>query len=363
MSLLRPIRPLTHLLARAAVPRSFTTFRPVLTSGYGKSTGAGTQAGGQGSIDPLAGGELPAYSGPSVAEKQKRGPIDQSAKGEEMKAHSEKPQPESEMEHRKKTKGTHSKTTPSQTTRGTKNIKEGHKDLTSKRTFSTYSKRKVVDDLKEDASRLQDELKEDASNLGDRLSNAAEKAQHAGKIAAVDAKESSQKLWDGTKGAFKAVGRDVKDAVKGTRGFSTHSSGGKAEEGQFTGAGAALDAAEGRQGGAAARRKQKKTKLASEDLDGNLKGKSTRLSAKIADVFTPMSSDSEKLKTSARRGTLRLNDSDESGDANISAPELGEDMESVKKSFLDGPQDMPQGVGKRATDDEGRPLETGTRNS
>jgi len=39
---------------------------------------------------------------------------------------------------------------------------------------------------------------------------------------------------------------------------------------------------------------------------------------------------------------------------------LGEGQESVKKSFLDGPQVMPQGVGKRAKDDEGKPMEQGS---
>jgi hypothetical protein len=44
------------------------------------------------------------------------------------------------------------------------------------------------------------------------------------------------------------------------------------------------------------------------------------------------------------------------------APDVVE--EPVKKSALwDGPQEMPQGVGKRAKDEEGRPMETGTERS
>jgi len=46
-----------------------------------------------------------------------------------------------------------------------------------------------------------------------------------------------------------------------------------------------------------------------------------------------------------------------------SGASLGEDVNAVRKSMFDGPQDMPQGVGKRAVDEKGRPMETGAKGS
>jgi hypothetical protein len=42
---------------------------------------------------------------------------------------------------------------------------------------------------------------------------------------------------------------------------------------------------------------------------------------------------------------------------------MGLDQDSVKKSLLDGPQRMPEGVGKRAVGEDGRPMETGAERS
>lgn len=39
------------------------------------------------------------------------------------------------------------------------------------------------------------------------------------------------------------------------------------------------------------------------------------------------------------------------------------DPSSLRRSIVDGPQEMPQGVGRRARDDQGRPMETGKEGS
>jgi len=49
--------------------------------------------------------------------------------------------------------------------------------------------------------------------------------------------------------------------------------------------------------------------------------------------------------------------------AQSDASTMGEDVNSLRKSLHDGPQDMPQGVGKRAKNEKGKPMETGTNES
>jgi hypothetical protein len=62
-------------------------------------------------------------------------------------------------------------------------------------------------------------------------------------------------------------------------------------------------------------------------------------------------------------GTVRASKMTPEQAAAASAATMHHDEHSVKRSILDGPQTMPQGVGKRAIDGEGRPLETGTKDS
>lgn len=77
--------------------------------------------------------------------------------------------------------------------------------------------------------------------------------------------------------------------------------------------------------------------------------------------------DNELYPTSDSAGAksgykLPLSQSDESAAA-MSGSSIGEDVNSVRKSLLDDPQDMPQGVGKRAKSADGTPMETGTERS
>lgn len=63
------------------------------------------------------------------------------------------------------------------------------------------------------------------------------------------------------------------------------------------------------------------------------------------------------------RGGVKMPMSSPESAASASGGSMGGDVNAVRKSLFDGPQDMPQGVGKRALNERGEPMETGRKGS
>lgn len=167
-----------------------------------------------------------------------------------------------------------------------------------------------IDNLKDDARRV----KQHASN---RMSQASNEAENVG----IEIKEKGQEMMHGAKKAA----RRVKEAINEATGTAQASSSQPAS--------AAFDETDMESASAPVRHAARSSQLST-----------TAGRRGSANTFAGMD---EAPEQAAREGS----------------EVMGESQSSVKKSFLDGPQEMPQGPGKRATDAQGRPLETGTRGS
>lgn len=174
-----------------------------------------------------------------------------------------------------------------------------------------------------DGDSVLEDLKDDARRIKQKMSNKLKKVGLSAESAGVEMKDKGEDMWVKTKKAARRAEDSVQETVQEAASVTV-----PAERELFD----------------------------VEDLESE--SEPVRAAAQ-----------SEVLSTTAgrdRAGTFTVwEPKDESG---IETPpgssgSIGLKQESVKKSMLDGPQEMPQGVGKRAHDEAGRPLETGTERS
>lgn len=318
MSLVR-LRPVVTRAVRLATPiRSFTSSRPYLVSGYGSNSSKG----GHPPIDQQASGEIPIYSGPSIAEKRKGGPVNVDEEmGQDIKSKRdadfadnmfEEPKglandgsdwngeiraPRSDLQNAKASKG---KLSGNSDAAG-KLKKKGTK-LTGDAVDIGQPKRHWTNFAGDEDPSLKEDWKDDAQRMKEKAKNQLHKAKLSVEDTAVDLKEGAQEVWHKTKKAARSAKESIKDSVDSIT---------------------------------------EKSSAAADDLYGS-----------------PVNTFGK-----GQPGHRLFNSVDEESTAVKSGEVIGEDVDSLRKSFWDGPQDMPQGVGKRAVDEKGRPLETGTRDS
>lgn len=174
----------------------------------------------------------------------------------------------------------------------------------------------AIDDLKDDARRA----KQRASN---KMHQAANKAENVG----LEVKEKAQEMAHGVKKAARHLKESINETVGGTAGASsTHPASSVFDEDDFD--------------------------SASEPV---------RHAARSSQLSTTTGRSGSGSGTFSLWNTVP--DSSTHSSSTSSSGSMGQSQESVSKGILDGPQQMPQGPGKRAFDDQGRPMETGKRGS
>jgi hypothetical protein len=156
--------------------------------------------------------------------------------------------------------------------------------------------------LRRDDDPLKEDVKDDARRMKDKAKNKLHKAKLAAEETAVDVKEGAQEVWHKTKKAARAVKETVKETAA--------------------------------------------------QAMAPMYGKDPK-----KEELYPVS-DSEGARTG-----YKLSRASPEAAAEASGASLHEDVNSLRKTILDGPQDMPQGPGKRAKDVSGEPMETGTGGS
>lgn len=178
-----------------------------------------------------------------------------------------------------------------------------------------------------DGDSVLEDLKDDARRIKQKVSNKMKKVGLSAESAGVEMKDKGEDMWVKTKKAARRAKDNLKETVEEAASTASTATTVQPERELFD----------------------------VEDLESE--SEPVRAAAQ-----------SEELSTTAgrdRAGTFTVwepkDDLNESPPG--SAGSIGLKQESVKKSMLDGPQEMPQGVGKRAHDEAGRPLETGTERS
>jgi hypothetical protein len=325
MSLLRTRLIATQIVQRLPQFHRTITTTPVLrVSGYGKNPSVGQQ---QKAVESdIPGGEVPEYSGPSIKEKKtgRAEKVDQQ-RGSQIKSNRdaefadnlyEKPQSLSkdgsdwdgkihQMGTARSLQDAEHDTTGKPKKKATKlSGGAGKSDLGQSKRTITSSRPTYLDWDRSDEG-LKEDLKDDARRIKDKAANKLEKAKLAAEDVGVDLKESAQELWTKAKKA----GRHAKESIQETASEAMKPMYTESGEQQF-----------------------KEDLYPVSDSEGARKG-----------VKLPMSSPDSAAQAS--------------GDV------LGEDVDALRKSFFDGPQDLPQGPGKRAVNEKGEPMETGTRGS
>lgn len=313
------LRPVVTQAVRLATPiRTFTSSRPVFVSGYGKNS---AQKGGQQPVDPQASGEIPVYSGPSITEKRQGSSVQiEEEFGSELKSKRDADFADNMFEEPKGLSNDGGEWNGK--------IREPRSDLQN----AKASKGKVAGDssagkLKKKGTKLtgdsmdigqpkrhestwrdndpaREDWKDDTQRLKEKAQNQLHKAKLSAEETAVDLKEGAQSIWHKTKKAARSAKESIKESVDSLASPTT---------GPVT--------------------------------RSDLSGAPTSTSGK------------------GQPGHRLFNADDEESTAMKSGEVIGEEVDSLRKGFFDGPQDMPQGVGRRAVDETGTPLETGTRGS
>lgn len=280
----RPIRPLVIAAARLQ-PALRSQAQPArFVSGYGSAA----QQGKAPRADSVPGSVVPEYSGPSIAEKKSGSAVQQDIEAERngMSEESQQQQPMRDEQNGAEWKQKQRKQAKEKMHEGKDepNVKRWSNSAQSpqKREFHSSALRsdRVMDDLKDDASRMLDSTK-----------NSMLKG-------AIDVKESLSSVTHSAKKAMRHAKENLKDAA---------------------------------------------ATLTEPVYDS---------SSRKEDLYPTSDSANSKGWRAPGAASPEV-------EAERSGAALGESVNAVRKSLFDGPQDMPQGVGKRAKNERGEDMETG----
>lgn len=324
MSLLRArafpmVARLVHL--RPTFTRSLATARPLRVSGYGVNApnSMSKDQAAVPDVEPTEGGQVPRYSGPSIEEKRTGKPADLESEGRDMKNQRDEEFENNQFESARPLKNDGSDwdgkiRAPRSDLQNGKIGSVGAKAPAPKRSSKLGAdaerrdwemKRGISTKSSKQAKRnvtITESLKDDAAMFRDSAKNKLHKAKLSADEVATDIKESAQKAWKKTKKAAMNATDKLEDVTE------------KAMQPMYPDA------------------------------------------APNAELYPTADSLQDK-------GGVRLPMASPEAAASATGASLGEDMDGLRKGFFDGPQSMPQGPGKRAKNEKGMPLETGTRGS